>query len=118
MRIRKTATLLKRPADSVVVRLGGIHGGLEPPPIVVLDGVVAVGDGEALKAVAAGTDHEDGVEVEFVHAGQLKARQGAAWTFKIFLNFTTVQNFIFVATFTNTSIERLTYFLKSRFFKE
>jgi hypothetical protein len=67
---------------------GGLHGGLESPPIVVLDGVVAVGDGEALEAAAAGTDHEDGVEVEFVHAGQLKARQGAAWTFKIFLNFT------------------------------
>jgi hypothetical protein len=67
---------------------GGLHCGLESPPIVVLDGVVAVGDGEALKAAAAGTDHQDGVEVEFVHAGQLKARQGAAWTFKIFLNFT------------------------------
>ncbi len=95
---------------------GGLHGDLQSPPIVVLDGVVAVGDGEALKAGAAGTDHEDGVEVEFVHAGQLKARQGAAWTLNIFLNFTIVQNFIFMATFTNTSVKRLTYFLRNRFF--
>ncbi len=67
---------------------GGLHGGLQSPPIVGLDGVVAVGDGEALKAGAAGPNHENGVEVELVHAGQLKARQGAAWTFKIFVNST------------------------------